>query len=122
MLIKVKKLIDSQKLLTRGEKILVACSGGPDSLSLLHILFELRKDYGIEIAVAHVDHMFRGKDSAEDAAFVREVSRKLGVEFFQTAIDVPRYIKESGISAQDAARFLRYQYLRSIAKKLEILK
>ena len=118
MLIKVKEWIAQHKILANGDKILVACSGGPDSLALLHIFSRLCLDYNITIFAAHVDHMFRGSESAQEANFVVDFCRERGIVCYHTAIDVPKIIRESHLSGQDASRVLRYQYLRKIAQEL----
>ena len=118
MLAKIKAWIDKHAMLIEGDKILVACSGGPDSLALLHIFNELSADYNISIFAAHVDHMFRGAESAQEADFVVDFCQKRDIPCFSTAIDVPKFIVETGLSEEDAARVVRYRYLRSIASKL----
>jgi tRNA(Ile)-lysidine synthase len=119
MLEKVKEWIDKHKLLRQGDTIIVACSGGPDSLALLHILDTFRLEYNISLVVAHVDHMLRGEESAMEAAFVVDFCAKRNIICYHKAIDVPQFIKETGISGEEAARIVRYQYLRQIAKKLD---
>ncbi len=118
MLEKIKAWINYHRLLPSGGTVLAACSGGPDSLVLVHILYVLRSEYDITVAVAHVDHMFRGEESAQDSEFVADFCKKLGLACYQTAINVPAYIKESGRSPQDCARVLRYEYLRQVAQTL----
>ncbi len=118
MLTKVKRWINKHKLLIENEKILVACSGGPDSLALLHMFETFRLEYNIKIFAAHVDHMFRGAESANEAAFVVDFCKRHHITCYHRAIDVPKFIKETGLSTQDAARHLRYEYLRSIAREL----
>lgn len=118
MLGKIKAWIDYHCLLPSGSTVLAACSGGPDSLALVHILCVLRSKYNIIVAVAHVDHMFRGEESVKDAEFVADFCKRMGLECYQTAIDVPAYIKQSGRSPEDAARLLRYEYLRQVAGQL----
>jgi tRNA(Ile)-lysidine synthase len=118
MLKKVKAWIDKHNLLPQGSSVVVACSGGPDSLVLVHMLSRLIKDYDLSLAAAHVDHMFRGKEAQADAQFVAAFCRQLGLRCYQTAIDVPRYMEENGLSAEEAARIVRYSYLRKVANKL----
>lgn len=118
MLIKVKEWINQHKILADGDKILVACSGGPDSLALLHIFSRLCLEYNITIFAAHVDHMFRGHESAQEAAFVVDFCRERGIVCYHTAINVPQIISESRLSGQDASRVVRYQYLRKVAQEL----
>ena len=118
MLAKIKAWIDKHAMLAEGDKIVVACSGGPDSLALLHIFNEFSANYNITIFAAHVDHMFRGTESAEEADFVADFCQKHCIPCFSTTIDVPKYIIETGLSEEEAARVVRYGYLRSISSKL----
>jgi tRNA(Ile)-lysidine synthase len=118
MLEKVRAWIDKHKMLLAGDTIIVACSGGPDSLALLHILARFRLEYSISIVVAHVDHMLRGQESALEAAFVVNFCRERNIVCYHTAIDVPKFIEETGTSGEEAARILRYQYLRQVALKV----
>jgi len=118
MLTKVRAWIECQRLISPDDIIVAACSGGPDSLALVHILSRLAPQWELTLAVAHVDHMFRGAESEADAVFVGEFCAGLGLAFYQTALDVPAFIGSSGRSAQDAARVLRYRYLRQIAASL----
>lgn len=118
MLTTVKRWIERNRLLDSGDRVVAACSGGPDSLALVHILHQLQPEYGLTLAVAHVNHMFRGDESDADAAYVAKFCAGLGLPLYETAIDVPRYIKSSGRSAQDASRILRFRYLRHVAAEL----
>nr|WP_092073684.1 tRNA lysidine(34) synthetase TilS [Dendrosporobacter quercicolus]NSL47967.1 tRNA lysidine(34) synthetase TilS [Dendrosporobacter quercicolus DSM 1736]SDM65599.1 tRNA(Ile)-lysidine synthase [Dendrosporobacter quercicolus] len=115
MLEKIESWINRYELLNSGDFVLAACSGGPDSLALVHSLVRLRSKYKIRLAVAHVDHMLRGEDSEADAEFVAKFCRQLNLACYRTAVDVPGYIAETGRSLQDAARKLRYEYLRQTA-------
>lgn len=116
MLAVVKELIDRHNLLARGDKVIAACSGGPDSLALLHILMHFRQEYDLTIIVAHLNHMFRSEAQSE-AEFVRHTAQSMGLVFEGTAIDVPRFIAETGRSAADGARAVRYQFLHEVASR-----
>lgn len=116
MLEKIKAHIQRYKMLTKGDRVVVACSGGPDSLALLYILTELRPSYQLELAVAHVNHMFR-EESAEEARFVGRVAGQLGAAYYQTEINVPEYIQKTGLSAEEAARIVRYRFLYQVAEE-----
>ena len=118
MLTKVKAWIARHEIIEKGDKILIACSGGPDSLALLHIFSRLCAEYNISIFAAHVDHMFRGVESAKEAAFVVDFCQQRGIPCYHTAIDVPKVIKETSLSGQDASRVVRYQYLRKVARDI----
>jgi tRNA(Ile)-lysidine synthase len=112
----VRDFILSHQLIQSGEHVLAACSGGPDSLALVDILRKLRLEFGYQLAVAHVDHMFRGEASAADAQFVRDYCQRHGLTCFSTAINVPQYLLEQGGSSQNTSRKLRYEYLREAAQ------
>ncbi|EIW19645.1 MULTISPECIES: tRNA lysidine(34) synthetase TilS [Pelosinus] len=118
MLEKVKAWIDRNGLLEQEDTIVVACSGGPDSLALLHILAAFRSEYNMHMVVAHVDHMLRGDESAMEAAFVVDFCAKRSLICYHKAIDVPAFMKETGKSGEEAARIVRYQYLRQVAKEV----
>lgn len=118
MLERIKEWINSNRLFESGDTIVAACSGGPDSLALVHILHLLAGQYQIKLAVAHVDHMIRGEQSAADAEFVADFCRAYDLPYYITAINVPQYAQISGRSLEDAAREQRYAYLRRIAADL----
>lgn len=111
----VKAYNEKYRLWQAGDRIVAACSGGPDSLVLVHILHSIRLEYNISVYVAHVDHMFRGEESAAEARYVEELCTGYGLPCFRTAIDVPAYMAQTGLSGQVAAREVRYRYLREVA-------
>ena len=82
MVNKVKAYIIDNNLINKGEKVLVALSGGPDSVCLLHILYKLKSDFNIELGAAHVNHMLRGNEAIEDEEYSRKLCESLGVDFF----------------------------------------
>ncbi|MDF2875824.1 MAG: tilS [Sporomusa sp.] len=114
MLDKVKSWVNNHKLFVPGSRVLAACSGGPDSLALVHMLNRLKDEYGFCLAVAHVNHMFR-PEAALEAGFVADFSAGLGLECHVTSINVPAYQEANKMSAEEAGRILRYQYLRQVA-------
>ncbi|QDR83365.1 tRNA lysidine(34) synthetase TilS [Sporomusa termitida] len=114
MLAKVKAWVSRHRLLVPGSRILAACSGGPDSLALVHILNQLKDEYGFCLAVAHMNHMFR-PEAAQEAEFVAAFSAGLGLACQVTSINVPGYQQANKLSAEEAGRILRYQYLRQVA-------
>lgn len=118
MLEKVKKWIHRYGLISPEEKVLAACSGGADSLALVHILQRLCSEYNMHLAVAHVNHLLRGTESDEDARFVAEYCKSAGLECYQTSIPVARLATDSGRSVEDAGRIARYQFLRKVAADL----
>lgn len=114
--------IKKYKMINAGDKILVGVSGGPDSMSLLHLLWTFQEKLEIKLLAAHLDHMFRGKESREDARFVEKICEDLGIPFFEEKINVPSYIKKTGFSPEDAARRVRYSFYKRQRKRLGIQK
>ncbi len=96
--------------------MLVAVSGGPDSVACLLILRELGESAGFEVLAAHFDHKLR-PDSAADAGFVRELCAGLGVRCLTGEGDVARLAREQKLSIEAAARMMRYQFLAFLAGK-----
>ncbi len=108
---KVISTIREFKLISDGEKVLVAVSGGPDSVFLLHVLLKLRSLFKIELAVAHLNHGLR-PEADEEQDFVRELARQNGLPFFTRRIDVREFAKRNSMGIEEAARILRYRFLR----------
>lgn len=120
LMLNVRKQIDSQQLLLPGEKVIVAVSGGVDSIVLLHLLWRLnqRYSYGWQLNVFHLNHSFRGEESKQDARFVGEFCESLGVAYQLYERDVTGYMKEHQLGAQTAARIVRYELLKEEAKRI----
>ena len=103
-------------MLQGHEPVLVAVSGGVDSMTLLHVLRELADDWNFQLSVAHLDHMMR-PESADDAQFVVDHARSQDLPVFQEAVNVPAHIDREGGSPEAGAREIRYRFLRDAAHK-----
>lgn len=114
MLQVVRDTIEKFNLLKPGERVVVAVSGGPDSVALAHVLFALKDDYNLALHVAHLNHMFRGEEAEEDARFVAELARSFDVECTVSKKDVPAFAAEHRMSSQAAARQVRYRFLEQV--------
>lgn len=110
----IKRTIDGFGMVRPGEKVLVALSGGPDSVCLLHALHALSAEFGITLHAAHLDHMFRGRESADEARFAADVAGQLKVPCTVASTDVPAYCRDRGLSAQAGAREVRYRFLQQV--------
>ncbi len=117
MLSRVELTIRERGLFDRGDRVLCAVSGGPDSMALLHALWELRQRLGLELAVATVDHGLRPEARAE-AELVAARARDLDVEWRLLAVDVraARASSPRSSSWQDVARRLRLEALEAHAR------
>lgn len=100
----------------KNKKLLLAVSGGIDSVVLTHLLYKL----GYDISIAHCNFSLRGKESNKDEAFVVELGEKLMVPTFTKKFDTESYAAEKGISTQMAARELRYNWFSNIIAKNNI--
>ncbi|RUM88872.1 MAG: tRNA lysidine(34) synthetase TilS, partial [Thermovibrio sp.] len=114
---KVLKTVTKYSLLPKNSKVLVALSGGPDSVSLLHVLLELRRELSIEVAAAHINHMLRGEESERDEEFVRKLCKEWKVKLFVEKVNVPEISKGRNVEA--VARGERYRKLKEILRKWE---
>jgi len=110
---RVLDTIRKRGLIKAGDRVAVAVSGGADSVALLLLLLELRRELGIVLSVAHVNHKLRGEESDEDERFVAALARRHNLEFLVRAAPVDRE-RRSGIEA--AARALRYDFFRELAR------
>jgi len=118
----VRITIKKYNMLEKHDRILVGLSGGPDSIVLLHILSQLRKEYMLDIYIAHLDHKFRGEQSTSDRKFCEDIAGKSGFDIVCEEIDVPKIIKKEKISPEEAARQARYDFFERVARKKNITK
>lgn len=107
---RLRKFVADNGLFTLSDRLLLAVSGGRDSV----LMCRLFADIGYPFGVAHCNFKLRGKDSDEEEAFVRNLAQKYGVPFFSTSFDTAPYAAGQGISIQMAARELRYQWFEMI--------
>lgn len=113
---RVLRFVTGQQLVPKGEKLLVAVSGGPDSVCLLHVLVNLREALGISLHVAHLDHRLRGAESEADAAYVAGLAHRLGIPATIEERDVREYQARRHLSLEEAAREVRYDFLARSAR------
>lgn len=111
---KVLSYIKDNNLIEPGDKILVALSGGPDSICLLNILFELKDKLEIEIGAAHLNHMLRGEDAFKDEEYVVNICKDMNIHCFVKRVDINKYSKEQKISSEMAGRNARYDFFDEI--------
>jgi tRNA(Ile)-lysidine synthase len=102
-------------MISLNSRVLVAVSGGPDSIVLLHLFKKLSlENSNIKLAIAHLNHLSRGEDSNKDSVFVVELGKKTKLDTFVEAIDVSLLRKNTNTSFQESARLIRYDFLRRI--------
>lgn len=113
---KVQQYIVREKLFAEGERLLVALSGGADSVALLRVLLSL----GYTCEAAHCNFHLRGEESCRDERFVRTLCEDLGVPFHVVHFDTTAYAGEHRVSIEMAARELRYRYFKDLAVQMGI--
>jgi len=114
LLEKVKNTLLKHQMLQPRDRVLVAVSGGPDSVALCHILNRLRHLYDVELFVTHIHHGLRGSEADQDAIFVQDLGRQLGLQVLVQRVDVHSWQRQHGGSLQMAARSLRYHHLHQL--------
>jgi tRNA(Ile)-lysidine synthase len=112
---RVFDFIRRHRLVSAGQRLVVAVSGGADSVCLLHILVSLKEELKLKLHVAHLDHQLRGADSGADAEYVAALARKLGIPATIERREVRGYQKEKRLSLEEAAREVRYRFLAEVA-------
>ena len=111
----VRRFILRHNLFQHGKHVLVAVSGGADSVALLNILRELSRPFNLRLTVAHLNHKIRGRAAEEDARFVEKLAQKLGLHFAGGIAAVPRLADRLGISLEMAGRRARYAFFEKTA-------
>jgi tRNA(Ile)-lysidine synthase len=114
---RVLDFIREKKLVEGGDKLLVAVSGGADSVCLLHMLAALRQQLDIELHIAHLNHQLRGAESDADAVYVARLAKRLGIPATVESRDVKAYQKQHKLSLEEAAREVRYSFLGEAAER-----
>ncbi|MDU1605447.1 MAG: tRNA lysidine(34) synthetase TilS [Clostridium butyricum] len=113
---KVMSYIKDNNLIKSGDKVLVALSGGPDSVCLLNILYNLKAELNIEIGAAHLNHLLRDKDAFEDEEYVKTLCKSLDIPCFVKRVDINKYSKDKKMSSEMAGRDARYNFFDDIVK------
>lgn len=119
---KVYNFIKKNNLISPGDSILIALSGGPDSVALFVILFELKRLLQVNLLAAHLNHSLRSRDSEEDQIFVENLCKKFSIPFYYKKVDVKKYAQEKKIGIEEAGRTLRYQFFEELMDKLNFQK
>lgn len=122
MLSKIRQTIRQYHMLNKGEYVLVALSGGGDSVCLLHVLKALQKEWGLTLCAAHVNHLLRGEAAQADEAFCTSLCHSLGIPLYVKRQDAAAFAREQGISVEMAGRRIRYHFFEELKKAHHIQK
>lgn len=118
LLNRLKDYCAEHGLLRSGDRVIVACSGGADSMALTQLLLELRRSWNLRICIAHFEHGIRGEESLADARFLEEWCKERDLPFRLGCAKVPLLAKERHLSLETAARELRYEFLEGLRREL----
>ena len=120
LLAQVLETIKKHNLIKNGDKLILGVSGGPDSISMLNILNDIRNDkktqLEFDIIVAHINHLIR-KEAKEDEKYVQKFCEKIGIQFYSKSIDVQKIANNNKIGTEEAGRKIRYEFFDEILKK-----
>ncbi len=122
---KVLNTIKKYKLIENEDKLVLAVSGGPDSIAMLDILNKIRTnkktDLNFQIVVAHVNHMIR-EEADDDEQYVKDYCKKNEIEFYAKSIDVQKLAHTNKIGTEEAGRLARYKFFDEVLKKTKATK
>ena len=113
---KVLRWCRENALLSKGQPLVCAVSGGADSVAMLHVLCSLREVWDLQLSAAHFNHRLRGAESDRDEAFVRTLCQNWGIPLTVGSGDTAARARETGESLEEAARNLRYAFFASLGQ------
>jgi len=114
---RIFKFIQKNNLISKNDKVLIALSGGPDSVFCLRFFKKYQKKFKIDLYAAHVNHQLRGKDSQADEKFCSELCRRENINLFVFSKDVKRFAAKNKVSIEEAGRLIRYKFFNSLMIK-----
>lgn len=117
---KILSVIEQHRMISAGDTVVVAVSGGADSMCLLHFFNIISSSYGFNIICAHVNHGIRGEEADRDEKFVRDFCYAHCIRFESAHFDVPAISAETGESEEQCGRRLRYDFFSSIGENIKI--
>lgn len=113
----VIRFIDRKSLINKSDRVLVALSGGADSVFLLYFLNKYKQRFKIQISAVHINHRLRGNEAAADELFCKKICSDLKVELFLIQKNVKLFAKKKKYSIEEAGRIIRYREFEKISEK-----
>jgi tRNA(Ile)-lysidine synthase len=112
---KTKDIIRREGLVAAKDRVLVGCSGGIDSVTLLFVLREISHELSFDLGIAHLNHMLRGDESDRDENFVKGLADRFSIPCYARKVDVRAEARKTGKSLQHTGRDVRYRFFDEIA-------
>jgi tRNA(Ile)-lysidine synthase len=116
MLKRIRKTISECSLLKLGDHVLIAVSGGPDSVALLRVMVLLSSEYELRLTTAHLNHGLRGAEAQREEAFVKDLCAGMGIACVCKTVDIGMLQKGRGMSLEQIGREERYLFLDEAAE------
>lgn len=110
--------VEEYSLIDFGDKIIIALSGGADSVSLLDFLYSIKEKYSLALYAAHVNHNLRGDEAKYDEKFCKILCKKYGIDLFIKDVDVNALAKQNKISTELCGRNVRYEFFNELSLRL----
>ena len=117
MLDKVINYIKENKIIQQDDRILVALSGGPDSVCLLHMLYRIKDKFNLKLGAIHINHMLRGEEADKDENYIIDLCEQMGIKHYVKRINIEYIAKETNVSLETAGRNERYKAFEEIKIK-----
>ncbi len=112
----VIRTIEDRQLLQPGDRVLVALSGGPDSVALAHVLHSVRHRYDLELATVYVNHQIRKRAAKQEERFCQALADRLGIELYLVTEDIPALATSAKKGIEETARTFRYGVFERLAQ------
>ncbi len=122
MIEKVKNIINQYHMLSRGDSVLLALSGGADSVCLLEVLLLLKEEYELTLFAAHMNHNLRGEESDADENFVRMLCKEKNIPLFVKSVEIKKIAERKKQSTELVAREERYHFFEEVSEENHIQK
>ena len=115
---KVRDTIIKYDMLSFGDRVLAAVSGGADSMALICLLLEIKDEFELSLSVCHVNHLLRGEEADRDENFVREFCKAHSIPFYLLRCDVKALSEEKGLGFEECGRSVRYDFFNETSEKI----
>ena len=120
LLHKFETYVRRHRLVEERDKILIAVSGGVDSVVLLKLFLEIREKWKLSLSVAHLNHGLRGESADRDESFVKDLTHHFGIAFYAKKADVKSYAKTHKLSLEESAREVRFRFLLMLQNEHDV--
>jgi tRNA(Ile)-lysidine synthase len=117
---KVRRTIEKYKMLDAGDRVGVAVSGGPDSITLLHVMKKITAEFRLSLVIIHVNHDLRGDESAREERFVRTLGDSMKIPVAARKISIPAIRKREQGSVENISRRERYRYFEEVTERYNL--